>query len=646
MLYIGIAHHAMGENVGFQEILQVLIDGSKYDNRAVAGIGIIYFLLGFVLILSRFQKHILSFYARFIFVICIFLGIANMVFYSIYNDSFNGNLLGIIFDDQKAIFKTGLSGDYYITLKIIFLILASLFCFYLYSKMITFFDWLIAKKAIFGYTKTANLCLFIIFAGLITTLINSHFGFKGISLDQHIQPAQDSFLRKITPGAFRDIYLVYRDYKKIANSHFSDFYQKSPLQSAKEFFNLPEDTKPPLNLYQLLSHTSTNTSHTQIKHIFYIVSESLSEYSFDPLFDSIDLSSGLKSLIDNQHGFKMQNFLQNAPMTIKSLDVQITGLFQTDIPLNTMLGHLPLFPTAIGGILKQLDYDTRFYYGGSGVWQKLDRYTAQEGFNQILYNTNILNYAKNKPYPKPYENLWGVYDNILFDYIKQNTLEATKPTFNMIMTTSYHPPYDVNLKYFNVPLDKIQKFLDTHFPNSSVNANILGHMWWYDKQVTRFVQEVSKACPQSLFIITGDHFDRMYPSAHRDNRITNSIPLILYSPVLTPKQLANIGSHIDIAPTIVELVSPKGFKYAGFGKPLFSNNHALKFDNNRYALGYFAVATHRFIATPQEGIEYINDSKPQEHDDQEVKKLYDKLNQARALSWWLFMKGNIIYDDK
>lgn len=77
-------------------------------------------------------------------------------------------------------------------------------------------------------------------------------------------------------------------------------------------------------------------SEKKIDHIFYIVAESLSEWHFDKEFDDIHLTSGLKSLLNDEHGVKIGVFLQNAGSTIKSLDVQLTGLFQTEIPVNSI----------------------------------------------------------------------------------------------------------------------------------------------------------------------------------------------------------------------------------------------------------------------------------------------------------------------
>lgn len=643
ILYVGVYQNAMGK-VGFEDIINTLIDGAKYDDKTVASATIIFLLIGILLSFFKFQNKILNIYAGIIFFICIFLGIANMAFYGIYGNTFDNNLLGLFGDDLGIIVKTGLQGNYYILTKIIIWIFFSVIAFLIYKKFSNLANQISFKYFPIKYPKISLLIAFGILCVIQLIFINSHLGLKEISLDMNTKFSKDSFLKKITPGPFRNLYIVYKNNQ----SSLKYFCNQTPIEITKSFFNLPLNSTPPFDLSILLEHTSTNTEKApQIKHIFYIVSESLSEWNFDDEFDEIGLMSGLKSLIDGRHGFKIEHFLENANLTIKSLDVQITGLFDFDEALNAKVGIMPLFPTAIGGIMKKLGYETRFYYGGSEIWQQLDRYTRSEGFDKIFANVDFLRYAQNKPYPKPLENIWGVYDPIMFDYLIDNSLEAKNHTFNMVMTTSNHPPYDVDLKYYNVPMDKINTFLKTHIPKTELSHNedlatMLGHAYWYDKQVTRFIKKASEVFPQSLFIITGDHYGRMYVRTKVDDRVGKSIPLIIYSPVLTPKQLYNVGSHIDIAPTIVELTAPKGFKYSSFGKPLFSNNHTNKYHNNGYALGYGAIQNNRFIYVPEDGIEYLKNSKPQPGDKEEAEKLYERLKEARALSWWMFTNGIIV----
>lgn len=643
ILYVGVYHNAMGE-VGFGDVINTLINGAKYDDKTVASATIIFLLLGFFFSFFKFQEKILNIYAGIIFSICIFLSIANMAFFGIYNNTFDNNILGLFDDDFNIILKTGLQGNYYIGTKIIIWIFCSFITFFIYKKFCNIFSQIFLKKFASKYTKISSVIAFGILCVMMLVFINSHLGLKEISLDMDTKLSKDSFLKKITPGAFRNLYVVYKTNQQSSKY----FYNKTPIEATKSFFNLPSDSTPPFDLSVLLEHTSTNSEKApEIKHIFYIVSESLSEWNFDDEFDEIGLMSGLKSLVDGKHGFKIEHFLENANLTIRSLDVQITGLFNFDEALNAKVGIMPLFPTAIGGIMKKLGYETRFYYGGSEIWQQLDRYTQNEGFDKIFANVDFLQYAQNKPYHKPLENIWGVYDPIMFDYLIDNSLATKNPTFNMVMTTSNHPPYDVDLKYYNVPMDKINTFLKTHIPKTELNHNedvstMLGHAYWYDKEVTKFIKKASKIFPQSLFIITGDHYGRMYVRNKVNNRVGKSIPLIIYSPLLTPKQLYNVGSHIDIAPTIVELTSPKGFKYSSFGKPLFSNNHSNKYHNDGYALGYYAIENNRFIYSPEDGIEYLKNSKPKSGDKQEAEKLYERLQDARAISWWIFTNGNIV----
>ncbi|MDO7252993.1 LTA synthase family protein [Helicobacter cappadocius] len=380
-----------------------------------------------------------------------------------------------------------------------------------------------------------------------------------------------------------------------------------------------------------------------------MISESFSDWAFDPVFDKIGLTSGLKSLIDNKHGFKLAHFLENAPCTTRSLGVQLTGIPQTDFLLYKLLGRFSLFETAPGNIFHQLGYESTFYYGGYSVWGEFAKIATIEGFDKTYDAINVLKFAKGKNYQKHIQNEWGVHDNILFDFIGQKVSLSSKPTFNMIMTSSVHPPYDVDLNYFDVPIQKIQNFWKENFPKNKItngmDANILGHIWWYDKQVTHFILKMSQVFPDSLFVITADHYGRISPIPTNKPSITHTVPFILYSPVLSPKQLANIGSHIDITPTIVELVSPKGFVYHSFGTPLFSNNHTLSFQRNKIALGFEVIGNEQFLYTPDFGLEYFTTTAQKrniENDEDLAKEIYQKQNELDDLSLYLLIKGHII----
>ncbi|WP_237013429.1 LTA synthase family protein [Helicobacter pylori] len=642
ILYAGYYKHAL-KNPIFDEIIKTLFNGARYDNRVVSSLAILFIIIGLLgLFAPKHQTKMLNITAYFSIAIILFLNIANIVYYGIYGNVFDENLLEFLHEDTLTILK--MSGEYPIISSFSLFVILSVLISFIYFKL---------QNALFKpnvYQATKPLKTFILFALFSLTqmfYINAQWSFVGASLDLHLEPAKDPFLRKITPGAFRNLYLLARNYRQSHNLKFSDFAKGSPLEVAKNYFNLKEN--PQNNLYELLTQTSRNNSNQTIQHVFYIVSESLSSWHFDPKFDAIGLTSALQDLVKKEHAYMLSAFIESAPRTVKSLDVQITGLpYINDNNLVNSGVILPSFPMAIGNITKTLGYKNNFYYAGSGIWNKLDSFTKKQGFDALYFNSHLLEFAKNKPYPKPIESNWGVHDNILFDYILENT-NPNEKTFSMVMTLSNHATKNVNLKAFGVPLEKIQKFVEnTPKAENLPDTNSLGHIYWYDKVVVNFIKKASQKFPNSLFIITGDHFDRSYEYAKNDLYTIKSVPLILFAPTLKPEKISQVGSHLDIAPTIVELIAPKGFQFVSFGKPLFSNNTTNPPSHPNYALGYEAIATKDYFYNPSLGLRYLNENYKEQKDEQNDKTkashFYQQLESLKALSYYLLYHGANLKD--
>lgn len=678
LVYIGI----LGGNIGTLEsntqIWQTFINGSRYFGQIVGVLSLIVFVLLLFCQrrdssnlsdssapnrINRIFRVILRIFIAFILTSIAFVNIANMGFYQIYGDTFNANLLGLIFDDRGAIFRTAFAGQYNLSLKIIAWIalsVALVFAINVIFKKIDSLHLANLKSAKFRHAQGAfAIALFLLFGFATLFAINGHFGLKGISLGKEIRPVGNTFLRQITTGAFRDLYIVILGYRKIAHSKFSDYIEgESPIVVAQNFGESESLGKNgDIDLLKLLSkRVQSRNDSIQIEHIFYIIAESMSEWHFDSEFNSLGLSSELKKLAKEKGGFKADIFLQNAGSTIKSLDVQISGLLQTDIPLSLLSGRFDNIKFAPAVIMRDLGFEGTFFYGGSGTWQKLDSYVTTQGFSEILFGTHIVENATRNGYPAPYQNAWGAYDHHLFAFVSDTITAKSKAnpstkTFNMIMTTSNHPPYDAPLAQFNAPLQAIDSFLKStpSLKRKATTAQILAHIWYQDKVIARFVREMSAKFPRSLFIITGDHYDREYiftPSV----KIAQSVPFIVYTPTLKPTIIANIGSHIDITPTIIELVAPKGYEYPSFGKPMLRNANRGDLDlANRTALGFNSVANDRFI---YDGylVEYFNkqgdkaeaDDKIEAQDKIEADALFTHLKRAKALSWWIYKNGYTI----
>ncbi|WP_238386816.1 MULTISPECIES: LTA synthase family protein [unclassified Campylobacter] len=634
VLFISFYFSAVKE-ASFDEFVLAFHNAFWYDGQIIGVLSALYFVLA-LLFKNRF--FVLEIYTFLVILVSVFVVVANIGFYEIYADMFNATLLGLIFDDRAAILKTAQSGDFNLGFKILLWLILS-FAFYLLLRL--------CFKALQRHCKTSfasfkfvkNSALFLLFFFCALFAINGHFGFKGISLGKELVPVENAFLRKLSVGSFRDLLYVYKGYVKIFNSKFSDYNDESVLEATKNFFKL-DSNETRFDLSKLLEKEVQGNNQAQINHIFYIIAESLSEWHFDEEFKELDLMHNLNALINDKKAFKADIFIQNAPGTIKSLDVQISGLFQIEIPFNLSVGKSPVFKTSPGFIFKDLGYKTRFYYAGSGTWQKIDVYTASQGFDEILYNTQIIQNAKEKGAKAPYANAWGAFDHYTYDFVKDYTLKnKDEKSFSMILTTSYHPPYDLPLDEFDIPWQRIDTFVNTHkeITNKELARKVFSHIYYQDQMIAKFINETSKILPDSLFIITGDHYDMKYPYPLASIKTSNSIPLIVYSPKLQPKVLFKAGSHLDITPTITELVAPKGYKFASFGQSLLSNDKAVKI-GQKENLGYFAVSNDRFIYDGFK-LEYFQDKKALDDDENEAKELFKQLQRAKALSWWIFTKG-------
>lgn len=649
VLYLGIGHEALssdGANTQdlSSQLLQAFFNGFLYDTRIIAVAGILYFLCGLLDLSINKIRHKNNFAiangcAYFLFALLLFINIANMTYYTIYKDVFNIILLGIFFDDQKAILEDGLSGKYFLSVKFLCFFLALALCIWIYKRIVDS----IKKTPKIGFIP--NTVCFAFFALCMTFLFNSAFSLKEVSLDQEVKPVKNLFLQKITPSAFRSLYGVYEGYKASESSSFASFTSQTPYECASSFFSI---TPPPskIDLRDYLAHISTKAKDTPpIKHIFYIVAESLGSFAFDKKYDEIGLVSGMKSLIDNQKGFLVPQFFENAHGTIWSIETQISGLYYTGVRLSFQAAKSKELPTAVASNMKRAGYSTHFYYGGSEGWQNLGNYARAQGFEEVNGIGVLEDFAIKQKYPLPYRNVWGVWDGILLDYVAYNNQKIQSPSFHMILTTSFHGPMNLPWEYIEKMGGKKEEFekFAKKISAPKWEALELGTLWWIDKQITQFIHKVSEQYPDSLFVITGDHTHYAYVQGVLSYR---EVPMLIYSPSLKIYPTSNVGSQLDISPTLLNLSAPEGFVYYSFGEPLFST-HRPENLRSRVFNAFELVGDNQFVY--MENLRRISlrdyGVVDMEQADAQTEKMLQRLRNGRALSWYLFFKGNMVDQD-
>ena len=161
------------------------------------------------------------------------------------------------------------------------------------------------------------------------------------------------------------------------------------------------------------------------------------------------------------------------------------------------------------------------------------------------------------------DNAWGISDKEFFDFI--DTCDIPEKSFSLILTTSNHAPFNINLKNEGLDKEISGKFM-----------NEVYHLWYADKYLGLFCDKILKKYPNSIIVISGDHPARVKPELERFGNLENAcVPILIFGKPIAESNLnfeVSEASHMDILPTLVELLADKGFKYQTFGESLLNKS--------------------------------------------------------------------------
>jgi hypothetical protein len=208
------------------------------------------------------------------------------------------------------------------------------------------------------------------------------------------------------------------------------------------------------------------------------------------------------------------------------------------------------------------------------------------------------------------------------------------------MTTSYHPPYELDVYGKGFSLHTVPESLAGEFDNS-VTLKMLGHLWYADRSIGEFVRKAERTFEAPLFAFTGDHYGRKFINTHPGPFERSAVPFILYGRdvlrnVGQPKQTA--GSHIDIAPTLIELTAARGFSYYALGSNILDRKRPPLGIGRDLVIGpgFLAdvyAASPRFYPFPGKEL-------PQHLPDMEIlRSLHHNLH---GIGWWRIARGQLL----
>jgi phosphoglycerol transferase MdoB-like AlkP superfamily enzyme len=224
---------------------------------------------------------------------------------------------------------------------------------------------------------------------------------------------------------------------------------------------------------------------------------------------------------------------------------------------------------SLGSVFNKKGYDVRYAYGGYGYFDNMNAFFGGNGYRIVdrmaIPNDRI-----------PFENIWGVADEALFDQVLDEIDESHRNgrlSFTHVMTTSNHRP-------FTYPEGRID--IPSHTGRD-------GGVKYTDYAIGRFF-DMARSKPwfrDTVFVVVADH---CASSAGKTELPVERyhIPLIVYAPAhVAPRKVDRLASQIDVGPTLLGMLN---FDYATrfFGHDVFRTppEQDRAFISNYQSLGY------------------------------------------------------------
>lgn len=308
---------------------------------------------------------------------------------------------------------------------------------------------------------------------------------------------------------------------------------------------------------------------TKPRHIFLLVGETYLQQFFDPAFASLNLVSGGRFLKDDPHTAQLTSALSAGIISRPSIVSLMSGIYDAGLELNEKESFWTnKLPTALPRQLKKLGYHATYWYGGNVTYGNFNQFAPSCGFDEVETATDFCG-------PDAPKTWVGVYDNLFLekaaDMILSGDEERGEYQFHFLYTTSYHGPFKIPLEKYGYDTERVMPDAPEDIKNSKSLQKNLGTFWFSDQAIGKFLRTMKEAYPDSLFIVTGDHSYDMSAVLGKTSlmkrdanlRERHSPVLFFHHPEIDQSLFGEntIGGHMNILPTIFELIAPKDFTY-------------------------------------------------------------------------------------
>jgi phosphoglycerol transferase MdoB-like AlkP superfamily enzyme len=224
--------------------------------------------------------------------------------------------------------------------------------------------------------------------------------------------------------------------------------------------------------------------------------------------------------------------------------------------------------TSIARLLKEMNYSSAFYHGGTNGTMNFDNFSKAAGYDRYLGRREYNNDAD-------FDGTWGIYDEPFFQYAAADMNKMQQPFFTTVFSLSSHHPYTIPKKYNRV-------FRKGTLP---IHQSIM----YADYSLKKFFETASKMpwFDNTIFIITADHTAISEYPKYQTKVGMYSIPIVFYTPSGHGSlRDTTTTQQIDIMPTVLHMA---GYDrpYFAFGSDIFDSaatHAAVSFLNDNYQI--------------------------------------------------------------
>lgn len=624
-LFIALMSNYLSETSASAQIFTAMFAGLRLSLKTAGAVTLIPFLLVTIGGLSSRIRLGVGILASFVFSLLFML---RFPYYRAFQSTFGIEVVQGLHDDIWSIIVT-MFQEYGILWRFFVAFLLMLLCIAALSRLLMIKTFplpeLDTKFKKIGFS--AGLIVGIFIFGLFVRFGGSFNYAHGLNWE-NAGVTNDDFLNECILDDAQALYRARSIAKRMEAGEISGVDPSKIFESAQFIAVNHELTEK--NLAPYLERKAPGEKIQRPKHIFIILGETFMQWPMLGKYNELLVAEGIKSLIAEENCYYSRNFMPNGDFTSTAITGLVTGLPDVNIKVNYQARtYDKLYITSMAAPFKELGYKVDFWYGGMPSWDSIAKMSLAQGFDEF-YGYPDFN--------APKQTTWGTKDENLFNALLAHLGE--QPTVHLVMTTTNHPPYNLDLAAEGYDVDAVTEVLKK-MPNVDDPNQLaieLGHYWYMDEVITRFVHEAIKIYPNSLFVITGDHAVRCDPSTHPTIFEHQSVPFVLYGAGITKNILPQdaVGDHISIVPTLIELIAPKDFAYYSIAPSLFESD-GVGFNNSAFLTSKIAGQIDSDVVEllPHVASNELNDvnlSDERAHAEQIIGAM-------RTVAWWMITNG-------